>query len=185
MVSLASSGWKVLLVATVILGGCARGPRVYSRAILDYDPGDGVAVLPPVNLTESERAQRAIHETLVVELLRCGNVAVAEPGLVREAMRGARVWAPDLLERAREGLHVCPGKVLGEVAFDSVAVVGAGALECRPAFGGEDDEDRAAVMVGADATDEAYFFHPVDDSGEAALAVEDPVGELVHRNAVR
>src|SRR5512133_2813434 len=90
----------------------------------------------------------------------------------------------DFLECSREGLDVCLGKVLGEVAFDSVAVMGAGAFEYRAAFSGENDEDRAAVLLGADATDEARFFHPVDDSGEAALAVEDPVGKQVHRDPV-
>ena len=35
-------------------------------------------------------------------------------------------------------------------------------------------------MLGADAADEAGPFHPVDDAGEAALAVEDPRGDLVH-----
>ena len=49
---------------------------------------------------------------------------------------------------------------------------------------GEDDEDRAAVVLGADAADEAGLFHSVDDAGEAALAVEDPLGELVHAQAV-
>ena len=39
-------------------------------------------------------------------------------------------------------------------------------------------------MLGADAADEAGLFHPVDDAGEAALAVEDPLGELVHAQTV-
>ena len=37
--------------------------------------------------------------------------------------------------------------------------------------------------MGADAADESRLFHPVDDTGEAALAVEDPFGELVHADA--
>ena len=36
-------------------------------------------------------------------------------------------------------------------------------------------------MVGADAADESRLFHPVDDAGEAALAVEDPFRELFMR----
>jgi hypothetical protein len=31
--------------------------------------------------------------------------------------------------------------------------------------------------------DESGFLHSVDDAGEAALAVEDPLGELVHAQA--
>jgi hypothetical protein len=49
---------------------------------------------------------------------------------------------------------------------------------------GEDDEDRAAVVLGANAADEAGLCESVDDAGEAALAVEDPFGELVHAQAV-
>jgi hypothetical protein len=46
------------------------------------------------------------------------------------------------------------------------------------------DEDRAAVVLQADAPNEAGFLHPVDDTGEAALAVQDPLGELVHAQTV-
>ena len=89
------------------------------------------------------------------------------------------------LERSHEGLDVCIGKVLGEVSFDSVPVVSAGAFERFRTRVGENDEDRASVSLGPDAPDESRLFHPVDDSSEAALAEEDPVGQLVHRHAVR
>ena len=95
-------------------------------------------------------------------------------------------WAgvgADLFEGAGEGFDVGFGEVLGEVSFDSVSVVAAGVFHRLGALVGEDDEDRAPVVLGADAADESGFFHPVDDAGEAALAVEDPVGELVHRDA--
>ena len=37
---------------------------------------------------------------------------------------------------------------------------------------------------GRSAADESCLFHAVDDTGEAALAVEDPFGELGHRDAL-
>src|SRR5204862_891955 len=90
----------------------------------------------------------------------------------------------DLLEGAGEGPGVGVGKVLGEVAVDAVAVVAAGALHRLGALLGEHDEDRAAVVGGADAADEPGVLHAVDDTGEAALAVQDLVGELGHGDAV-
>ena len=56
----------------------------------------------------------------------------------------------DLFERAGEGFDVGVGEVLGEVSLDSVSVVAAGALERLGAFVGEDDEDRASVVFGAE-----------------------------------
>ena len=91
----------------------------------------------------------------------------------------------DLLERAGEGFDLGVGEVLGEVAFDSVSVVAAGVLHGGGALVGEDDEDRASVVFGADAADESGLLHPVDEAGEAAFAVEDPSRELGHRDAVR
>ena len=48
---------------------------------------------------------------------------------------------------------------------------------------GEDDEDRAAIVVGSDTANEAGLLHAVDHAGEAALAVKDPFGQLVHAEA--
>ena len=39
-------------------------------------------------------------------------------------------------------------------------------------------------MLGAGTADEAGLFHSIDDAREAALAVEDPLGELVHAQPV-
>ena len=88
-----------------------------------------------------------------------------------------------LFERSSERPNVRVRQVLREVSFDSVAVVAAGLFHCLGAFVGEDDEYRAAIMLGAKAMDESFLFHSVDDTGEAALAVEDPLGELGHRDA--
>ena len=89
----------------------------------------------------------------------------------------------EFLEGADEGLDVGVGEVAGEVLFDPVPVVAAGLLHRGAALVGEDDEDRAAVVLGAHTLDEAGLFHSVDDAGEAALAVEDSFGELVHPQA--
>ena len=60
----------------------------------------------------------------------------------------------DLLERAGERLDVGVVEVAGEVLLDPVAVVPAGALERLAARVGEDDADRAAVVLGPHAADE-------------------------------
>jgi len=91
----------------------------------------------------------------------------------------------DLLEGTRERSHVCVRQMLREMSLDSVSVVSPRALERRDARVGEDDEDCAAIVLRPNAPDETRLFHPVDDPGEPALAVEDPVGERVHRHAVR
>src|SRR5438093_3944838 len=95
---------------------------------------------------------------------------------------GAGVGA-EFLEGADERLDVGVGEVAGEVLFDPVPVAAAGLLHRGAALAGEDDEDRAAVVLGAHTLDEAGLFHSVDDAGEAALAVEDSFGELVHAQA--
>ena len=89
-----------------------------------------------------------------------------------------------LVESADQRLDVGVGEVAGEVLFDRVPVVAAGLLHRPASLIGEDDEDRAAVVLGPDAADEAGIFHAVDDAGEAALAVENPLGELGHPEAV-
>jgi hypothetical protein len=47
----------------------------------------------------------------------------------------------DLFEGAGEGFDVGVGEVLGEVLFDSVSVMAAGAFQHFGAVVGEDDED--------------------------------------------
>jgi hypothetical protein len=83
----------------------------------------------------------------------------------------------DLLERARERPDVGIRQV-AEVLLDSVPVVAAGSLHGLAPRVRKKDEDRAAVVLRTDAPNEAGFLHPVDDAGEAALAVQDPLGEL-------
>jgi hypothetical protein len=64
-----------------------------------------VAILPPSNLSADEDAPRVVHDALTNELLQIPGVEVVDPGLVRDAMRRARVFAPDLLDRQqRESL---------------------------------------------------------------------------------
>ena len=108
-----------------------------------------------------------------------GELATDSTGAERSCVRA------DLLEGPGERFHVCVREVTREVSFDSVSVVAPRALEGRGARFGEDDEDRAAIVFRTNALDEARVFHPIDDSREAALAVEDPVGERVHRHTAR
>ncbi len=90
----------------------------------------------------------------------------------------------DLLEGPGERLDVGVVEVAREVLLDSVPVVLPGALEGDTPGFGEDDEDRPAVVPGPHASDEIGGLHAIDDAGEAALAVEDPLGKLVHPQSV-
>jgi hypothetical protein len=106
-------------------------------------------------------------------------------GLAADAAGAERAGVcADLLECAGEGFDVVVGEVLGEVSFDSVSVVAAGAVHRFGAVVGEHDQDRASVVFGAHAADEPGLLHPVDEAREAAFAVHDPRGELAHRDAV-
>ena len=58
-----------------------------------------------------------------------------------------------------------------EVLFDPGVDQGAGVVHRLAAVRSLEHEDRAAVVVGAVAADETGLLHPVDDAGEAALAV--------------
>jgi hypothetical protein len=94
-------GRAAALAAALLLGACAHAPRSYAPSSLPMTRGERIAVLPLTNLTTEERAPRVIHEALTVTLLEAGGVTVVEPGLVRDAMRQARVFAADLLSRAQ------------------------------------------------------------------------------------
>ena len=61
----------------------------------------------------------------------------------------------DLLERAGERFDVAVCELAREVLVDRVPVVAARSLQRLAALVGEDDEDRPAVVLGADAADEA------------------------------
>ena len=61
---------------------------------------------------------------------------------------GVRV---DFLERAGEGFDVGVGEVAGEVLLDAVVVVAACSVHRLASVVGQHDEDRAAVVLGADA----------------------------------
>ena len=90
----------------------------------------------------------------------------------------------DLLEGAGERLDVGVVEVAREVLLDPVPVVPAGALERLAPRVGENDAHRSAVVLGPHAADEIGGLHAIDDAREAALAVQDPLGELVHPQAV-
>ena len=89
----------------------------------------------------------------------------------------------DLAECPGQRRDVGVAQVAGEVLLDPVPVMAPRTLHRRAAIVREDDEDRTAVVLRPDAADEAGRFHPVDDTRETALAVEDPVRELVHPEA--
>src|SRR3954469_12478688 len=76
---------------------------------------------------------------------------------------GVRV---DFLECAGERFDVGVGEVAGEVLLDAVAVVPACTLHRPASFVGQHDEDRAAVVLGADAAHEVGSLEPVNHAGE-------------------
>src|SRR3954451_21017322 len=92
--------------------------------------------LPPAITAPSPCANRSSR----------GLVLAADAAGAKRACVGA-----DLLEGAGQCFAVGVGEVLGEVSFDSVSVVAAGAFHRFGALVGEDDEDRASVVVEADA----------------------------------
>jgi len=81
----------------------------------------------------------------------------------------------EFVECARECLDVGVREMAGEVLLDPVSVVAPSLVDHGASSVGEDDENRAAVVVGADTTNKTRFFQPVDDASEAALAREDPL----------
>jgi len=91
----------------------------------------------------------------------------------------------DLFERAGEDFDVGVCEVVGEVALDSIPVVAASLAQLLGARVGQDDQDRTAIVGWADAADEPHLFHAIHDSGEATLAVKDPIRQLIHPNAIR
>ena len=93
---------------------------------------------------------------------------------------GAGGVGADLLERAGERLDVGVGEVAGEVLLDRVPVW-RGVFQHLAALVGKDDEDERRSFSGW-TRGRGRPFHPVDDAGEAALAVEDPLGD-VHAQA--
>ena len=90
----------------------------------------------------------------------------------------------DLLERPGERLHIGVVEVPREVLLDTVPVMPSGALERGAPGFGEDDADRPAVVRRSHPPDEIGGLHAIDDAGEPALAVEDPLGKLVHPQSV-
>jgi hypothetical protein len=79
------------------------------------------------------------------------------PGWLLAADAPGAKWAgvaADLFERAGEGFDLVLGEVLREVSFDPVSVVAAGAFHHVDAVFGENDQDRAPVVLWANAADE-------------------------------
>jgi hypothetical protein len=87
----------------------------------------------------------------------------------------------DLLERVRERCEVALVEVLHEVLVDAAVVHEARGVQRLDAVGGDEDQDDAPVGRRSLAPHEPGLLHAVDDTGQAALARQDPAGELVHR----
>ncbi len=79
------------LLFIVFLSCCPKLPRIYIR------PGPGlsdlkrIAVLPLDNLSGEEEAAEQMTEIFAMELMRTGRFDVAEPGLVKKAVKERRI----------------------------------------------------------------------------------------------
>ena len=85
-----------------------------------------------------------------------------------------------LLERPLQRREVSLVQVLDEVLADAAAMHGACGLQRLEAFGRDEHEDHAPIVRRAVAPNEPFLLHPVDHPGQAALARQDPLGELGH-----
>src|SRR5881227_2615540 len=114
------------------------------------------------------RARSAEENSALGSRIRA-RIDVGEPLLSSCSLTADAPWAEgpgvgaEFLEGAGERLDVGFGEVAGEVLFDPVPVVATGLLHRCAARVGEDDKDRAAVVLAAHTFDKARFFHAVDD----------------------
>ena len=103
---------------------------------------------------------------------------------MRPGRRG-RAWALSFSSALRERLDVGVAEVAERSALRSRVDGGGGlrSIVARP-WSVRTTRIERRSFSRSHASDEAGLFDPVDDAGEAALAVEDPLGELVHAQTV-
>jgi TolB-like protein len=128
---------RLIVGACLVAIGCASNPATYRAPEDGIQPGDTVAVLPPVNLSQQQNAPDVVLNAAVVHLLEIGTYAVVDPGAVQEVVLEKRVRLADRLplETLREiGAELGCGYVMvgsvnafgmvsdGPVSYPSVAV---------------------------------------------------------------
>ena len=90
----------------------------------------------------------------------------------------------DLFQCCGERCELAWVEVLDEVFLDAPVVHVSRILQCLASLGCDQDLDHAPVLWGPLAADEAFGFHAVDHSGQAALAGQDAIGEFGHAQPV-
>jgi len=84
-----------IIVAAVMLAGCAGGPRYFLAEQENFAPGSAVAVLPPVNYSRNQTAPDLVVDGLVLEILRLERLRPVDPGEVEKVILAKRIRLTD------------------------------------------------------------------------------------------
>lgn len=87
-------------LAALAMWGCASHPASFRAGEDGIAPGDTVAVMPLVNLSQQQYAPDVVLNALVVELLGIDSFAVVDPGEVHEMVLEKRLRLTDRLPLA-------------------------------------------------------------------------------------
>ncbi|HEX5133208.1 MAG TPA: GNA1162 family protein [Candidatus Krumholzibacteria bacterium] len=93
----APSGLIAAALAAAMLWGCAGAPASFRANVDGVQPGDTVAVLPLVNLSQQQNAPDVVFNAVFVELLEIADYAVVDPGLVQDMVLRLRLRLTDRL----------------------------------------------------------------------------------------
>jgi len=86
-----------LAVGLALLLACASNPSTYRDQAGGIQPGDTVAVLPLVNLSQQPNAPDMVQNAVVVRLLALGEYNVVDPGAVQDLILRKRLRLADRL----------------------------------------------------------------------------------------
>lgn len=84
-------------LAALALWGCANAPASFRADGDGVAPGDTLAVMPLVNLSQQQNAPEVVLNALVVELLGMNAFVVVDPGEVHEVVLAKRFRLTDRL----------------------------------------------------------------------------------------
>jgi TolB-like protein len=84
-------------VVTLSLLACASNPSTFRAGSDGIQPGDTVAVLPLVNLSQQPNAPDVVQNAVVVRLLAIGSYSVVDPGAVQDLVLSKRLRLADRL----------------------------------------------------------------------------------------
>ncbi len=118
----------ISLLAAVVLSGCGGGPRFYLAGNPGFGPGKKLAVLPLVNLSRHQDAPGLLMSSIIVEILKSGNLSLIDPGTVENLILEKRIRLTDRLSletsRAIAGKLAASYILIGTIHEFSLAQVG-------------------------------------------------------------